>query len=291
MRHLVLHPITKQHVAQYVAHPSHAILLIGTQGAGKTAIARGMIAEILGIDESTLSQQPYILTLQPDNDTIPIDAIRKLQRFLQLKTTGRSAFRRGVIVEHAEKLTIEAQNAFLKLLEEPPADTVIILTASNHRALLPTIISRTQTLSCITPEGEALASYFMRKGKDPKAIQQAFFLSGGLPGLMAALLDNDQDHPLMQGVTTAKQILQLPTFERLLIVERLSKKKEEAFYVVEALLRIAHAGLEQAATNNGAAKLKQWHHILKQSMLAHEALSRNANLKLTLNNLMLQIKH
>ncbi len=50
------------------------------------------------------------------------------------------------IIEHADTMTIQAANAFLKTLEEPPEDTIIILTTSKPNSLLPTIISRCQQL-------------------------------------------------------------------------------------------------------------------------------------------------
>lgn len=75
---------------------------------------------------------------------IPIDEIRLLHRRLQLRPQPGS--QRVVILWHAEKLNINAANAFLKLLEEPPEHTLLILTAGEGSLLLPTITSRCQSL-------------------------------------------------------------------------------------------------------------------------------------------------
>lgn len=288
--HLILHPQTKEQVMQFLNSPAHATLLVGGRGVGKTKLATTLAAHVLGVEPEKLEQYPYITIVGPEKDSISIEAIRQLQRFLQLKTLGDRSVRRAVIVEHAETLTIEAQNAYLKLLEEPPADTIMILTANNQRALLPTILSRVQAITVYTPEEEALKQYFLRMGgQDGAAISQAYFLSGGLPGLMHALLAGDNQHPLTSGVAQAKAILQKQPFERLAMVEGLSKQKEEARYVVEALQQIAQTCLSQAAKKGDSAKVKQWHRILKVATKAHNALSQNANTKLVLDDMMLHI--
>jgi DNA polymerase III subunit delta' len=290
---VILHPHTKQHVAQFVAQPMHAVLLIGSNGIGKTTIAEQIITEVLAIEAAKLANYPYISRVQPEKNSISIEAIRELQRFLQLKTIGQKPLRRAVIVEHAEALTTEAQNAFLKLLEEPPTDTIIILTADNQRALLPTILSRVQSIPIAAPEEQHLKQHFAEQGKEAGAITQAYFMSGGLPGLMSALLNDDETHPLMAGVAQAKEILQKQTFERLAMVESFSKQKDQALFMLEALQHIAQTGLNQAvaqaATPAAPAKVKQWHHILKVTTQAIDALNQNANAKLTLSNLMLQL--
>lgn len=76
------------------------------------------------------------------NALIRINQIRKLQEYLSL--TNYSAFYRFIIVPDAEKMKVEASNAFLKMLEEPPKATVIILITHDINSLLPTILSRGQ---------------------------------------------------------------------------------------------------------------------------------------------------
>lgn len=284
----LLHPHTKAHVAQFIEQPSHAVLLVGPNGIGKTYIAEQIIAGVLGIDRTKQAAHPYISQIRAEKDSISIEAVRVLQRFLQLKTTGKGTFRRAVLIEHAEQLTIEAQNAYLKLLEEPPADTLMILTADTVRALLPTILSRLQTITINAPSEESTRGYFKDQGTTT-AVNQAYFLSGGLPGLMHALLDKDASHPLLPAVAAAKEILQKSTFERLAMVESMSKQREEARYMLDALQHIAQTGLDQAAKREDVARIKQWHHILKTTATAAEALAINANTKLTLSNLMLHL--
>lgn len=287
-RDLLVHPHTKTHVAQFLAQPSHALLLVGPNGIGKTYLAEYIMAETLKVDRSKLAAHPYISQVRAEKDSISIEAIRTLQHFLQLKTTGKGSFRRAVLIEHAGLLTIEAQNAYLKLLEEPPVDTLMILTVDSVRALLPTIISRLQTITITAPSEDATREYFSARGA-VEEVNQAYFLSGGLPGLMHALLDKDTTHPLLQAVASAKEVLQKSTFERLAMVETMSKQRDEARYTLKALQHIAQTGLDQASKREDAARIKQWHHVLKITTSAADALSVNANTKLALSNLMLHL--
>lgn len=286
---LLLHATTKESIANFLVRPNHALLLVGSEGVGKTAVAEALVADILKLPPEKIAAYPYFKRIAAEKDSISIEAVRELQKFLQLKTLGDAPFRRVIIVEHAEKLTVEAQNAYLKLLEEPPADTLMILTANNPRALLPTIRSRVQSITVQQPNPDELKDFFRPQVADEQALTQAFFLSGGMPGLMTALLADDTSHPLVQGVAQAKQILQKQTFERLAMVEGLSKQKELAQYTLTALQHIAQTGLNQAATKEDGAKIKQWHRILKVTTDGLQALRQSANTKLVLSNLMLQI--
>jgi replication-associated recombination protein RarA len=289
MHDLVIHQTTRSQLENFLSNSAHAVLLCGPDGVGKSAIAQAVIAEALGLEPSKLSQYPQFLVISPEpTGTISIEAIRSLQKFLQLKTIGTHPLRRAVLVEHAQGLTIEAQNAYLKLLEEPPADTLLVLTVNSQRALLPTIVSRTQCIMVHTPTQEQLQALLKASQKDETTLKQAYFLSSGLPGLLQALL-GEEEHPLLTSVTTAKTILQKTPFERLAMVDSLSKQKEAAKGLVEALERIAQTGLAQAAAKDESARLKQWHRIRKAAVTAREQLLRSVNTKLTLTNLFLQI--
>jgi len=289
MEGLVLHAHTKTQVAQFIGSPSHALLLVGTNGIGKTCIAEAIAAGVLQLAPEKLHQHPYFTIVRSEKDSISIDAVRQLQRFLQLKTLGSGSVRRVLIVEHAEQLTTEAQNAYLKLLEEPPADTLMILTVDNQRALLPTILSRLQQITVYAPGEAAVKAYFVANNKDTAAVNQAFFLSGGLPGLMQALLADDQTHPLLDGVTQAKAILQTQLFEQLVMAEGLSRQKDSAKYVIAALQHIAQTMVDQSAQRGDQEKLRQWHRVLKAAAEADTALSQNANAKLVLSTMMFHL--
>ena len=86
---------------------------------------------------------PDFMYLTPEI-SIGIDQVRKIKHFVGLRPY--SEIYKVAYIEEAQNLTIEAQNVFLKTLEEPPERTIIILTAPSIDSLLPTIISRCQII-------------------------------------------------------------------------------------------------------------------------------------------------
>jgi replication-associated recombination protein RarA len=282
MSELVTHAHTQQQLEQFAVQPSHALLLTGAAGVGKGAIAQTLAAQLLGIELEKLTGQPYVLQVLPEKQSIGIETIRDIQRFLQRKTIGSRNIRRVVIVQDAHTMTTEAQNAFLKSLEEPPRDTVIILTAIKPELLLPTITSRTQNLTVHAPSRQQIERQFGQA----ENFSRAYHMSAGLPGLLHALIQDDESHPLYQAVNQAKVLLQGSTFTRLSAIESV-RTKDQAALLLEALERIVQAGLEQAAGKQQVTALQRWQQWLGALYAAREVLNKNANVKLTLTNLFL----
>lgn len=88
--------------------------------------------------------EPWKKSFFSSKAEIRIDIIRHLQHRINLSLN--EALKRVYIIEDADKMNVKAANAFLKTLEEPPADTVLILTTTKPQAILPTILSRCQKL-------------------------------------------------------------------------------------------------------------------------------------------------
>jgi DNA polymerase-3 subunit delta' len=285
---ILIHAHTKALLDQFALQPSHALLLTGPTGIGKTYLAQALAAQLLEV--KVLGNHPYIRHITPDEkNTISIDVIRELQRFLQLKTIGDKPIRRITIIEHGDRLRSEAQNALLKLLEEPPEDTVLVITTTTPQALLPTIRSRVQVIPVNTPDSTAVKDHFLQAGHTKTIIDRTYALSEGLPGLMQALLGDDEGHPLVGGVAIAKELLTLPLPERLSRIDSLSKQKDAAAYAIEALLHIARAGVAQASKAHDDKRLRRWHRVLRTAFDAQTALGVNANTKLVLTNVALHI--
>lgn len=80
------------------------------------------------------------ITIAPEGSSISINEIRGISSRLSIHPFASACH--AVIIRDAHTMTTEAQNAFLKTLEEPPGDAVIILETSQPDALLPTILSR-----------------------------------------------------------------------------------------------------------------------------------------------------
>jgi hypothetical protein len=273
-------PTTKHQLERFINQPSHALALIGPKGAGKTAVATWLIGQLANVN---LAKHPYFRLISPDSQSISINEIRGLGQFLKLKTTGESNLRRFIVIEQAESLTLEAQNALLKLLEEPPADTLLVLTLNKREAVLPTISSRLQQILIRRPPKTELAALFKTN-----EFEQLYTLSGGRPGLLSAMIEQGNEHPLLQAVAVAKQLLQATTFERLVLINDLAKG-DGSRSLLDALERIAETSLAQAARQHNEAALGRWQKVLSATHRASMTFGKGAQNKLALTELALNI--
>lgn len=282
MARLVIHPLTEQHLRAFAAAPGHALLVVGPAGIGKQSLAERLTAELMEIDEATVASQPYVKIIGAGKDrSISIEKVRELEQFLSRKVPGNG--KRVILIEDAHLLGTEAQNALLKTLEEPPADTTLLLTVAHEQALLPTIRSRAPALTVLRPEIKELQKHFRGLGFDETAIARAHAMSGGMPGLMSAILENKDDHPLVQAAGIARQIAGGSTFDRLAMVDKLSKDREQCLQALAVLQQMARVSLRSA--RNEAV----WQRILTACHEAIGELLANGQPKLVLTNLMLSL--
>jgi DNA polymerase III delta' subunit len=120
----------------------------------------------------------YIIRPADKSDEITIDMIRELQKFLNLSPAN--ANRKFFIIDQAEKMNIESANAFLKSLEEPPLDSVIILVSSRVSAIIPTIRSRCKELKFRPLSVASLKTILKDKLQlNQKDAEKAVVISGG----------------------------------------------------------------------------------------------------------------
>ncbi len=122
----------------------HALLLTGTQAAGTHRLALALAAELNGTTATTLEtlRHPMCRVLRPGSKSrkILIEDIRGIEPFLSLRAEeGATKF---IVILEADRMMEEAANAFLKTLEEPPPQTLIILITEQPSRLLTTILSR-----------------------------------------------------------------------------------------------------------------------------------------------------
>lgn len=285
---ILLQTHTESALKKALESTAHAWLISGAEGAGKGYIARHIASRKLGLDSTeALKKHPYYQLITPENNTISIDHIRELQKFLQLKTPGTAPFRRAIVIEDAHFMTNEAQNALLKALEEPPADTIIILTAPKTTRLRETIYSRVQQLP-VLPVSKPRALEYFGTDFDNARIEKAYMMSAGHAGLLYALL-HDEDHTLVSQIQRAKQLFGSTAYERLLKVDELVKQKETLPSFLQACKLIAATALHQAGANGDNKLMQRWHRSLQAIYEAEAALPRNPNTKLLLTDLFLHL--
>lgn len=290
MKELLLHPAVKKQVDDFMAKPSHALMLIGQEGAGKQTLSRHLATGLLLLpNAAALVAYPYFFLLEPEDGVLKIAAIRKLQERMRLKTLGQAPIRRVIIIEAAHTLTVEAQNALLKLLEEPPADTVIIMNVVGSRSLLPTVYSRAQQLQLRPPVKALTVETFRAQGYGQSAIERAFAISSGQIGLLSALLKEDTSHSAAVAITEAKTLLKSSTYERMAQIDLWAKHKEQTPALMTALHRVARAALLQASSSSNVPHIRHWHRTLHSIHSAQVAARHNANAKLLFTDLLLNL--
>ena len=273
---LVLHPLLRKHVTAYCDDPPHALLLFGKKAAGKSTLAHAM-AEVIQ-KKRRGSTVVEILPLE-DKKTISIDQIRQLKVALRTKSSSYRIF----IIPDAEKLVVEAQNSFLKLLEEPPAGVVFILTTSRPNALLRTVRSRLLKLRYIAPTKEQQVAYAKNYTQD--AVDAFLLIADGRIPVLKAMLDTEQTSTTLAHIDLAKDILSEKTEDKLIRVDVLSKDSAETEAVLEALLVTCSAALRQAVHND--KPYTNWLRRVQAIEAAYNQIERNVLPKLVLSRLFL----
>src|SRR3989440_3077957 len=172
---------------------AHAYCLIGEEGIGKAAVARALAEDLL-LGEG----QPSRLEVHPDfwsddrAEAISIDEIRfhpergaqahdqSLQQFLSLKPFVAPL--RVALLANAERMTEAAQNCLLKTLEEPPPNTVLVLTTAYPDHLLPTCLSRCQLVAVSPVDRSAVVDFIASRQGSREDAEALAGLAHGRPG-------------------------------------------------------------------------------------------------------------
>jgi DNA polymerase III delta' subunit len=244
--------------------PPHALLLVGAEGVGKTTLAYDLAAGLLCLDADPATRpcrecaacrkvdhgnHPDLHRLAPEGagQQIRVGQVQALSSDLALlPLEGRF---RIAIIEHAQRLNLDAQNALLKTLEEPPPAVVLILAADDSSTLLPTVVSRCARLSlgpvAADTVAELLAEAHLADRSSGAAVAR---LAGGRPGVALALAHRPEA-VLAQG-RLARTLLDLLAADRR---QRLGSQAEllEDGVLLAAAANGAAVGGEQAS--DGAA--------------------------------------
>lgn len=198
---------------------SHALLVSGERGVGKSEFAMAVAALLVcdqpvagGIRERLqpcghckqcelvqAQSHPDIRRYAPEKSRmIRVDQIRALSAFAM--ASPQVAQRKVILVDRADQLNINAANALLKTLEEPPADLVLVLLQESGRPVLPTLRSRCQTVVLPTPDRDTAMAWLQAQAEGagsseqdeasgPEAMEQALRLAGNAPRLALEYLD------------------------------------------------------------------------------------------------------
>lgn len=185
----------------------HAYLISGLEGIGKRTLARLMAQYLLcqgkqkpcgvcsACQQVMSGNHPDLIIVTPgkpinpsvkaDLKGIPVDEIRALIEMMSRHTYEGG--RRVILIEHAEKMNANAQNALLKTLEEPMPGTVFLLLTDAPSLLLPTIVSRCRALKMHPWPDEVIRAVLKRQGVEETRAEEALHVSGGSIGRALAV--------------------------------------------------------------------------------------------------------
>jgi len=183
---------------------SHAYLFSGPEGVGKKLVAIGF-AKLINCTEAEKENldcecvsctkiekglNPDVLVFEyPDEKTIKVDHVRQdIDRFVHLAPYENPY--KVFIIDDAQRMNSNAQNAFLKTLEEPPKNSVIILITTLADMLMPTIRSRCQSVAFQRLEIGEVKSFLEKEKPEVSNTELVSRISGGS---ISKALNTDED--------------------------------------------------------------------------------------------------
>lgn len=219
---------------------SHAYIIHGERSSGKEFIAKifamTLQCEKQGLDpcnechsckQALSMNHPDIIRLTHEKPaTIGVEDIR-MGINNDIVKKPYSSERKIYIINEAEKMTVQAQNALLKTLEEPPSYAVILLLTSNLEALLPTIISRCVVLNMKPVSDELVKEYLMTQVHIPdyKADVCTAFARGNLGKAKALAASEEFDNIKTEAVSLLKYIRDMEITDILSAIKKINEYK------------------------------------------------------------------
>lgn len=247
MEDLLLHDATRAAFTAFTEQPPQGLLLVGPEGVGKVTIATTWAR--------TITNHPTnIRLLAPDErGTIGIETIRGLYKAARTKQERRQV----IIIDRADHMSLEAENAFLKLLEEPRSGLTFVLTTLKVESLLPTIVSRVQHVDLRPLPDTAIRRLIMAKkpGVTEADLAQLVFLAQGRPGIALGLLAEDSLPKQRERMQIVKQLLTAKPYERFRHIGALATDRASCIASLEAMMRIVEV---QTISTTNPAQLQHW---------------------------------
>jgi DNA polymerase-3 subunit delta' len=179
---------------------AHAYLISGPAGSGKRRVAAALASTVNGTDPgdvfSTNAHDVFIAEPESRSRRILIGQIRELQHALQMRATGGR--RKVAIVSEADRLQPQAANAFLKTLEEPPNDSLLLLLSAMPEALPDTVVSRCIAIPLASGNGDVALPQeselveLLRDVANERTwgVQQAYRVAQGVQRLLGAIRED-----------------------------------------------------------------------------------------------------
>lgn len=278
----------------------HAYLLAGPNSVGKFTVAK-KLAGILQCEQDFCHECKTCLQIEKgshidtvemidDGESIKIEEMRDL---IQRANLTRQSRYKVFIIQSIERMTTEAANSFLKILEEPPAFTVFILTTNNLAEILPTIVSRVRAIKF----NNVSAGFLTQKMKelyplvDDETVHKVSLFSLGQTGRAINLMENPDAlakhvavYHLVQNFLQSKSI-----YDRFSFVDDLLREEHDLRLFLGILTNVVRTKLLEGDGDEAEAHAASYLELLAEIEKANMWLKTNVNDRLILENLMLKI--
>lgn len=269
----------------------HSFIIEGSEGLGKHTAAKILSAAAICEGDAPCGKcricklcenlaHSDISVFKADGATFKIETVRIIREEAYIMPI--EAKRKVFILENAEKMNNAAQNALLKILEEPPDSVIFILLTSSASLLLSTIRSRCLTLSLREVDFDEGAKFLQNNlGVEYTEAYSAIESTDGNLG-KAKLILSDEDYK-KQGETAAQlfQAISSSKYEFLKICTGL-QNREKAKSVLEELKAILAKDLRKSSFLNNSTAVQKNYLIIEQINKSLETFKLNNNLTLTL---------
>lgn len=267
---------------------AQAYLFAGPESVGKFTLAKDISAKIIGGEDYSLD----LIILEPEIETskkgiakekeIKIEKIKEAQKELSLfPYKGKY---KVLIINNAHKMTESAQNALLKILEEPNKTSVIILVTHEEDKIISTIRSRCQKIqfNLVSPE------VIKEKLLSGSGGEEITIFSMGRPGRAVRMKEKDEEAESLKNIRESfKSLPSLGINERLRLAEVLSQNIPETAKRLEFLIWTMHEEAMKCAESPETIKNLKTAQILGDTL--EQIKNASANSRLILENLLLNL--
>ncbi len=277
MTSLRYNPESKKLLDTVALNLPHALLIDGPDGVGLLTIAREIAwRDLAGVIQSTDSKGAVDTSAK---GVIRVTQIRELIQSTRGKLTERQIF----VVDEADKMNQQAQNAFLKLLEEPNEHVSFILTSHAAHQLLPTVLSRVQRVHIKPLDTADTRSFITHLGvTDARKIEQLVFLADGLPAELTRLVKDEGRFAAQSTyVADARALIQGNPYQRAIVAHKYHGDRSAAL----DMLAVGQQIIRRTLKKNPTEALIE---TIERFADTYDRIAANGNIRLQLMNLVIQ---
>lgn len=270
----ILHPASDLTLSLMMKSLPQSLLVTGPVGVGLGAIASYIAHEIGDVSFTVLPEKDEKVDIE--KGVISIESIRRLYTQTRSVQTGKLV----IIIDYAERMGHPAQNAFLKLLEEPGQGIYFILATHTPSKLLSTITSRAQAFEVRPITHKQSEDFLDELGvKTTQKRSQLLFMADGLPAELARLMrDETYFESRAAIVRDARDLLQASTYKKLVIAQSYKDNREDALTLLADASNILRRSISEKPSD---ALIKQIDGLL----YAYKQIQANGNIRLCLARL------